>query len=415
MTQSPSVIAAASALAEWARERRSTWTEEPLPVAAPPMRAAAPPVPAIAPPVFAFAPPVLAVAPPLLATAVELDEPVEEELIDSVEELVESEPAPFEPAILTIAETVASGPSAFETITEGLKTAALSAATAAQRAAGLLGAIAVAALERLEPLGAPALAWLLRGGAIVSTLSVLVVIGLNSGRLFSGWDRVAAMVITATNRPPSTPPAPAPPPRGSGRLTVESLNGAAQVLVDGAPHGVAPVEIDLPAGPHRVLLRSEKGSVERAVRIQAGEPSEIKEAIFPGWIALTAPIDLSLSEGGHPLRRDERGWAILPPGPHDIHLDNRALGVHEVRHVVVTPGDTTRLSFSPLASTLSLTTNEPAEIWIDGTSFGQSPLVDQPIALGLHDVRIRSVLHERWLRLRATVQPVAVNVDLTAR
>ena len=95
-------------------------------------------------------------------------------------------------------------------------------------------------------------------------------------------------------------------------------------------------------------------------------------------------------------------------------LDNRTLGVHEVRRVVVTPGDTTRLSFAPHASTLSLTTNEPADIWIDGASFGQSPLVDQPITLGVHDVRVRSAVHERWLRVRATVQPVTVNVDLTA-
>jgi hypothetical protein len=115
------------------------------------------------------------------------------------------------------------------------------------------------------------------------------------------------------------------------------------------------------------------------------------------------------------LKRDERGWAILPPGPHEIHLDNRALGVHEVRHVVVTPGATTRLSFAAHTSTISLTTNEVAEVWIDGASYGKAPLVDQPIPVGLHDVRVRGAVHERWLRVRATVQPVTVNVDLTTR
>ena len=134
-----------------------------------------------------------------------------------------------------------------------------------------------------------------------------------------------------------------------------------------------------------------------------------------GWVALTTSIDLSLSEGGRALKRDERGWAILPPGPHDIHLDNQTLGVHEVRRVVVMPGDTTRLSFAPRTSTMSLTTNEVAEVWIDGKSYGQTPLVEAPIALGVHDVRLRSERHERWLRLRATVQPVQVNVDLAAQ
>jgi hypothetical protein len=72
------------------------------------------------------------------------------------------------------------------------------------------------------------------------------------------------------------------------------------------------------------------------------------------------------------------------------------------------------LSFAPHTSTISLTTNELAEVWIDGASYGQAPLVDQPIAVGTHDIRIRGAAHERWLRVRATVQPVTVNVDLTA-
>jgi hypothetical protein len=387
MTESPSVIAAATALAEWARERRRTWTDDPLP------------------------------APAWFLAAAEVSEGLEEVDIEEVdvediaieEELAEQIEAISEPALTPIfTEEVAEelepgGPSFFETIADGLKTVAVNAVETL-----------AAALERLRPLGEPAIKSLVRGGAIVSTLSVLLVVGLNSGRLFSRWDRVAAMVIAATNRPPTEPAPVVAPPSGSGRLNVASLNGAAQVLVDGTPRGLAPITLDLPAGAHRVLLRSEKGSVERAIRIQAGESSEIKEAIFPGWIALMTPIDLSLSEDGHPLRRDERGWAILAPGPHDIHLDNRVLGVHEVRRVVVTPGDTTRLSFAPHASTLSLTTNEPADVWIDGASFGQSPLVDQPITLGVHDVRVRSAVHERWLRVRATVQPVTVNVDLTA-
>jgi hypothetical protein len=174
------------------------------------------------------------------------------------------------------------------------------------------------------------------------------------------------------------------------------------------------VTADLPAGAHRVLLRSPNGSVERTVRIAAGESSDMTEAIFPGWIALVTSVDLTMSEAGKALQRDERGWVFLPPGPHDIHLDNRALGVHEVRHVVVTPGDTTRLSFMPHASTISLTTNEVADVWIDGASFGQAPLVDQSIEVGVHDIRVRSALHERWLRVRATTQPVLINVDLTA-
>ncbi len=281
------------------------------------------------------------------------------------------------------------------------------------RAVQVAGDATASALERSGAVRDAAIRWLMRGAALASTMSVLMVVGLHRGGLTARWDRVAAMVMAAANRPEDQPAPAQPLPSGSGRLLVTCSNGAAQVLVDGTPHGMAPVTIDLPDGPHRVLLRSEKGSVERVVRVQAGEPVEVSEAIFPGWLAVISPIELTLSENSRALKRDERGWAILAPGPHDVHLDNASLGVHETRHVVVTPGDTTRISLAPDASTISLTTNEPADVWIDGTAFGQTPLVDQPIALGVHDIRVRGAAHERWLRVRATVQPVVVNVDLT--
>ena len=277
-----------------------------------------------------------------------------------------------------------------------------------------LGELVIVVVDHVEPVREAAVRWLMRGAAIASVMSIVLVIGVNRGRLFDRWDRLSAMVVAAANRPLAPPPPVVPPPAaGMGRVTINSSDGAI-VLVDGAIHGPAPVTLDLPAGPHRVLLRSGDGSVERTIRIQNAEISEMNESIFPGWVALTTTTDLSLSEGGRTLKRDERGWVMLPPGLHEIHLDNNALGVHEVRRIVVTPGDTTRISFAAHTSTISLTANELADVWIDGTPYGQAPLVDQPIAIGVHDVRVRSAAHERWLRVRATVQPLTVNVDLTA-
>jgi len=36
------------------------------------------------------------------------------------------------------------------------------------------------------------------------------------------------------------------------------------------------------------------------------------------------------------------------------------------------------------------------------------------VKLGMHDVRVRSASHEKWLRVRVTTQPAQLNVDLTA-
>ena len=386
---SPAVITAATSLAEWARERRRTWSDVPLPRPEPPSA----PLPA------------------MMAGIAELAG------LKACTARVDAGPSVF-------ARVVAGARAAFLALWVALNAVEARLEATTTTAGATARAMLMTALERSNSLVEPSVEWLIRGAAIVSTLSVVMLGAMNRGQLFSGWDRVAAgvtstagnvasRVVVAAHRPAPPPPQPQGPPAGSGRLTVESDSGTAVVLVDGTPRGTAPVTVDLPAGAHRVLLKSPKGIVERTVSIQAGESSEMREAIFPGWVALSSPIDLSLSEDGRPLQRDERGWVILPPGPHDIQLDNRSLGVHEVRHVLVTPGDTTRLSLAPRTSTLSLTTNEPAEVWIDGVSFGEAPLVDQPVALGVHDVRLRSGSRERWLRVHATVSPVQVNVDLS--
>jgi hypothetical protein len=347
-----------------------------------------------------------------------------------VVEPIAPEPMVPEPAMFAVADEVSmpGGPSAFARALavagDGLRAFAVAGRVVGRGAVALL----VAIVDRLEVMREPALRWLTRGAALVSTASVAGLIVINRGELFTRLDainrgelvtrldHVSSMVVAAaaTGRPRHEPAPVLTLPEGVGRLTVTTGDTEATVLIDGTASGTTPLTMNLPAGPHRILLRSPEGSVERAIRIQSGESSEINEPIYPGWVALTAAVDVTLSEGGKPLKRDDRGWAILPPGTHDIQLDNRVLGVHEVRRVVVTPGGTTRLSFAAHTSTISLTTNEVAEVWIDGQTYGQTPLVDQPIAIGLHDVRLRSAAHERWLRIRATVQPVQVNVDLTA-
>jgi hypothetical protein len=316
---------------------------------------------------------------------------------------------------------------------------------APERAGGFLSAAGAAArktwtlivsiLERVRPLGEPSVRWLARGAALVSTTAVLMLLMVHRADLFSGFDGAALVSrfqqidlskidlsshldrvkqkVTEATTPPAPPPPP-PLPHGMGRLTISSSDDTPLVFVDGKPRGKAPVTVILVAGNHRLLLRSAKGSIEKTVRVDAGESSEMDESIFPGWVAVSAAVDLTLSENGRALKKDERGWAILAPGPHEIHLDNEPLGIHETRRVVVTPGDATRLSLAPQNSTLSISTNEPAEIWIDGTSVGEAPISDAPMTLGWHDVRVRSAAHEKWLRVRVTSRPAEMKVDLTA-
>ena len=290
---------------------------------------------------------------------------------------------------------------------------ALSLGKVMLHAGGKVGDVAGAALEGIGPWNDVALWCLTRGAALVSTASVVMLLTMHRSDLFSRWNRLTESVAAAAAATRPQPPPPLIFPAGSGRLIVTSSEENPQVVIDGKAFGPAPVKLFLTAGPHKLLVRGPKGSVERTVHVEAGETAELNEEIYPGWVAVASAVDLMFSENGRALKRDERGWAILPPGPHDIRLDNDLLGIHESRHVMITPGDATRISLAPPASTLSITTSEPAEVWIDGTSVGEAPIADAPMKLGMHDVRVRSTSHERWLRVRVTTQPAELNVNLS--
>lgn len=467
MPASASVLAAATTLVEWAHQRRRHWTDQPLHVEpraqkalevhevhevlqSPAMLTEHEPAQEFAPlPQFAEAFQVSEVLEVLEVLEVPEVQEVHElyevpevpelppflEIPQAAEVPMHFEPAHVEPLVESrnlfqfgatrasvsepdadLAERAASigfGGRVLDVLRAG-GSLTLTAGGFALKGAARVGEFASDAIEGVGPLGDVALWCLTRGAALVSTASVLMLLTLNRADLFSRWNRLTETVAAAAAATRPQPPPPIVFPAGSGRLIITSSEDKPQVIVDGKAFGPAPVTLFLSAGPHRLLVRGPKGSVERTVHVDAGETAELNEEIYPGWVAVASAVDLTFTENGRTLKRDERGWAILPPGPHDIHLDNNVLGIHETRHVVVTPGDATRISLAPPASTLSIAANEPAEVWVDGTSLGEAPIVDAPMKLGMHDVRVRSASHERWLRVRVTTQPSELNVDLTA-
>jgi hypothetical protein len=199
----------------------------------------------------------------------------------------------------------------------------------------------------------------------------------------------------------------------TGRLTVHSEPPGARVLIDGRAYGVTPLTVDdLTAGSHLVVLESDKGSVQRTVVVRADVPAEITESIYAGWLKLFAPFELQISEGKRAIRLDDRNQIILPPGPHDLQFENRALGYRETRRVDVLPGQVTSLSLVPPPSTLTVTATAPAEVLVDGARVGVTPLTNQPITIGTRDIIVRSAEGaERRFTITVTVMPVRINVD----
>jgi hypothetical protein len=171
---------------------------------------------------------------------------------------------------------------------------------------------------------------------------------------------------------------------------------------------------DVPAGRHTVMIQSSAGVVQRVIAVAPGTATEINESIFSGWVVVYAPFEITLAEGTRVLRLDDRGEIMLPAGPHELRLFNRALGFEEVRRVDLKPGDRATLSVQPQRTTIAVTANEPAEIWLDGVRVGSTPLVGAPVDVGTHELVVRRASGgDRRMTITATVQPVTINVDFS--
>ena len=138
------------------------------------------------------------------------------------------------------------------------------------------------------------------------------------------------------------------------------------------------------------MLQTDQGSVRRTVAVTADQAALVSESIYAGWLKLFAPFELQIAEGTRAFRLDEQNQVLLPPGPHELRFENRALGYSETRRVEIEPGKTTSLSLVPPPSTLTVTSTTPAIVLIDGDQAGETPLTDHPVALGTRDIVVRS-------------------------
>lgn len=200
-----------------------------------------------------------------------------------------------------------------------------------------------------------------------------------------------------------------------GSLEVLSDPAGAAISVDGVPRGVTPMTIDdLTIGSHTVVLDGNSGSLTREVAIRADRVAQIAEAIYSGWLHVSTPIELQISEGSRRLQLDDRNQILLPPGPHDLQFEHTGFGYRERRKVDIKPGAIASIVISPTPSRLTVNASLPAEVLVDGRRAGETPLTNQPIDLGTRVVVVKSITGaERRFTITATVAPVSLDVDFS--
>ena len=198
-----------------------------------------------------------------------------------------------------------------------------------------------------------------------------------------------------------------------GTLQVTTTPAGAQVIVDGKARGVTPLTLtDLNAGRHEVSLKGEGGTVQRTIAIAPNQTTTIDEAIFSGFVTVYAPFDVTITEAGRVLRADDRHQVMLPSGAHELRFSNRALAYDVTRKVDVKPGEATNLQLTPEPSSITVTATSPAEVWLDGTRLGDTPLNNASVSIGEHDIVVRRQTGgERRFTITVGAKPYTLNVE----
>jgi hypothetical protein len=237
-----------------------------------------------------------------------------------------------------------------------------------------------------------------------------------------------------------------PPPPATGTLVVTTNPAGAEALVDDVRRGSTPITLELLAGTHRVELRGYGDSRIIPVTIAPGQqvaqyvdlpvapppPAEphadvaaapavaaeraVTEtpASGPGWIAVNGKIEVQLFEDGHLLGTSTIERIMVPAGRHELEIVNELIGYRGTRTVQVSPGKVSTVSIDLPKGSMAVNALPWAEVWMDGTKIGETPIGNFAVPVGSHDVVFK---HPDFGERRETVlvtlkNPVRLSVDM---
>jgi hypothetical protein len=130
-----------------------------------------------------------------------------------------------------------------------------------------------------------------------------------------------------------------------------------------------------------------------------------------GWVAVTAPFEISITNADEPVTLDPTGRGMLMPGKYQLRFRNAELGYDETRAIEVRATATTTVNLRP-QTTISVSSNEPADVLIDGKPVGQTPY-DGPLSFGTHTVTVKTAGGQRETTINATMKPVQLDIDFS--
>ena len=209
------------------------------------------------------------------------------------------------------------------------------------------------------------------------------------------------------------------PATTTGRLDVASQPSGARVTVDGASKGVTPLSIaEMAAGTHDVSISNGETTIRRSVIIRSGSTSSVDASLVSsesaaGWLALTSPVELTLTEGDQIIGTTKAARVMLPAGTHNLALTNVGLEFQTTMAVRIEGGKTLTRPVALPTGLLSINAVPWANVSVDGAEVGTTPLANVPLPIGPHEVVWRHPqLGERRRTIAITARtPTRIGMD----
>lgn len=247
-----------------------------------------------------------------------------------------------------------------------------------------------------------------------------------------------------------------PPPVAMATLAVQSNPPGVPVFVDGIERGMTPARVTLPAGAHILELRGRGVPRVIPVSLTAGaevsqylefaesplpeQPLTVPGATTPaapaaaasapaapaaastpdpsvpvaGWITVKLPFSVEIREGGKLLGTNDTDRLMLTAGRHELEFSNPTLSFNVVRNVLVTAGKVASVPIELPKGVVNLNASPWAEVWIDGTRVGETPIGNLSVSVGPHEVVFRHPqFGEKRHAISVTVgAPVRLSIDM---
>jgi hypothetical protein len=208
----------------------------------------------------------------------------------------------------------------------------------------------------------------------------------------------------------------------AGSLSITTDPPGARVSVDGNARGNSPLTVaGLAAEPHKITVTNDAGTVERTVAVAAGSTTSVMFALpkasgpMAGWLSISAPFDVEVMENRDVIGTSGSSRIMLAAGRHDLILANHTLGYQEARRIDVTAGQTVSIRVDAPKASVSVNARPWAEILIDGSDVGQTPIANIQISVGTHEMVFRHPqFGERKQTIVVTAKgPNRITADLT--